>query len=173
MIKGTINCKRFNLTVSNVITIDVKKVLRIAFPSLWEVGRHCWFNRRNVLSSDDISFTLSIILIWCPFLWVYAPRPDSSYRPQILQKAYLQIRGLDDCRKNFGTKAPGGIVDHFICAYAPGKDACSVRNSSLDFSLIITCTQCTVDDLRPNSVIISSLYCTSYLHKHYVIEACH
>ena len=50
----------------------------------------------------------------------------SPYRPEALHKAYLQIKSLDDCRLNFGSSAPGGIKDHFICAHAPGKDACSV-----------------------------------------------
>jgi len=51
--------------------------------------------------------------------------PGSYYRPEVLHKATLQIKTLDECRRNFGSSAPGGIRDHFICAHAPGRDACS------------------------------------------------
>jgi len=51
--------------------------------------------------------------------------PGSYHRPEVLHKATLQIKSLDDCRRNFGNSAPGGIRDHFICAHAPGRDACS------------------------------------------------
>ena len=47
-------------------------------------------------------------------------------RPDVLQKTNLRIKSQEDCQRNFGSRAPGGIVDHMVCAYAPGKDACSV-----------------------------------------------
>lgn len=48
-------------------------------------------------------------------------------RSETLQKVSLQIKSQEDCKSNFGNRAPGGIVDHFICASAPGKDSCGVR----------------------------------------------
>jgi hypothetical protein len=48
-------------------------------------------------------------------------------RAETLQKVTLQIKSQEDCQKNFGSRAPGGIVDHFICATAPRKDSCAVN----------------------------------------------
>uniref|UniRef100_A0A0P5QYI9 Clip-domain serine protease n=1 Tax=Daphnia magna TaxID=35525 RepID=A0A0P5QYI9_9CRUS len=50
---------------------------------------------------------------------------DGGPRAETLQKVSLQIKSQQDCRQNFGTRAPGGIVDHFICATAPRKDSCA------------------------------------------------
>lgn len=49
---------------------------------------------------------------------------DGGPRATNLQKVVLTIKDQGDCRRNFGSKAPGGIVDHMLCAAAPGKDAC-------------------------------------------------
>lgn len=62
-----------------------------------------------------------------------------------LQKVTLQIKSLEECRKNLGSKAPGGVVDHYICAWAPSRDSCSVspincikkfKNFSMAFYLL-------------------------------------
>nr|CAH0107104.1 unnamed protein product [Daphnia galeata] len=50
---------------------------------------------------------------------------DGGPRAETLQKVSLQIKSQEDCRRNFGSRAPGGIVDHFICATAPSKDSCA------------------------------------------------
>ncbi|XP_046452577.1 chymotrypsin-1-like [Daphnia pulex] len=50
---------------------------------------------------------------------------DGGPRAETLQKVTLQIKSQEDCQKNFGSRAPGGIVDHFICATAPRKDSCA------------------------------------------------
>ena len=47
-----------------------------------------------------------------------------------LQKVILQIKSLDDCRQNLDSKAPGGVVDQYICAWAPNKDSCTVRKDN-------------------------------------------
>jgi len=47
-------------------------------------------------------------------------------RSETLQKVTLQIKSNEDCKDNFGPKAPGGIIDTFLCATAPEKDACGV-----------------------------------------------
>jgi hypothetical protein len=48
-------------------------------------------------------------------------------QPDVLQQVTVQIQSNAECTKNYGKDAPGGIVDHMICAAYPGKDSCSVR----------------------------------------------
>jgi hypothetical protein len=48
-------------------------------------------------------------------------------QPDVLQQVTVQIQSNAECKKNYGKDAPGGIVDHMICAAYPGKDSCSVR----------------------------------------------
>ncbi|XP_032786548.2 chymotrypsin-2 [Daphnia magna] len=43
----------------------------------------------------------------------------------VLQKVTLQLKSLDDCRKNLGVQSPGGVPDHYICAWAPTRDSCA------------------------------------------------
>ena len=31
-----------------------------------------------------------------------------------------------ECKKTYGNAAPGGIMDHMLCAGKQGKDSCSV-----------------------------------------------
>ena len=52
-------------------------------------------------------------------------------RAENLQKVSLTIKNQAECQKNFGAKAPGGIVDHMICAAAPGRDSCAVKHLPL------------------------------------------
>lgn len=58
------------------------------------------------------------------FDWIDSGGP----RADVLQKVTLEIKSQDDCKRSFGSKAPGGIVDHFICAAAPRKDSCAVNS---------------------------------------------
>lgn len=58
------------------------------------------------------------------FDWIDSGGP----RADVLQKVTLEIKSQDDCKRSFGSKAPGGIVDHFICAAAPKKDSCAVNS---------------------------------------------
>nr|CAH0104340.1 unnamed protein product [Daphnia galeata] len=43
----------------------------------------------------------------------------------VLQKVTLQLKSLDDCRRNLGVQSPGGVPDHYICAWAPNRDSCA------------------------------------------------
>ena len=47
-------------------------------------------------------------------------------QPAVLQQVTVKIQTNEKCKKNYGNDAPGGIVDHFLCAANPGKDSCSV-----------------------------------------------
>ena len=48
-------------------------------------------------------------------------------QPSVLQQVTVRVQTNDECKKNYGGDAPGGIVDHFLCAANPGRDSCSVR----------------------------------------------
>ena len=50
-------------------------------------------------------------------------------QPSVLQQVTVRIQTNDECKKNYGNDAPGGIVDHFLCAANPGRDSCSVSVS--------------------------------------------
>lgn len=46
----------------------------------------------------------------------------------MLQQVTVQVQSNDECKRRYGKDAPGGIVDHMLCAAYPGKDSCSVTN---------------------------------------------
>lgn len=50
---------------------------------------------------------------------------EGGRQPDVLQQVTVQIQSNAECKKNYGKDAPGGIVDHMICAAYPGKDSCS------------------------------------------------
>ncbi|EFX75607.1 hypothetical protein DAPPUDRAFT_107786 [Daphnia pulex] len=78
---------------------------------------------------------------------------EGGRQPDVLQQVTVQIQSNAECKKNYGKDAPGGIVDHMICAAYPGKDSCSeftvalhpswtgyirTRNSTCDFETLLT-----------------------------------
>jgi len=50
---------------------------------------------------------------------------EGGSQPSVLQQVTVRIQTNDECKKNYGNDAPGGIVDHFLCAANPGRDSCS------------------------------------------------
>lgn len=47
-------------------------------------------------------------------------------QPHVLQEVEITIWGNNECRAKYGPAAPGGIVEHMLCAGQAGKDSCSV-----------------------------------------------
>lgn len=47
-------------------------------------------------------------------------------QPSVLQEVSIPIWGNGDCRLKYGGAAPGGIVDHMLCAGKASMDSCSV-----------------------------------------------
>jgi V8-like Glu-specific endopeptidase len=41
-----------------------------------------------------------------------------------LMQVTVSVQPNDVCKKNYGSNAPGGIIDTMLCAAAPGKDSC-------------------------------------------------
>jgi secreted trypsin-like serine protease len=54
---------------------------------------------------------------------------ESGPQPSVLQEVSISIWTNSECRTKYGSAAPGGIVEHFICAGQAGKDSCSVSFS--------------------------------------------
>ncbi|XP_065344136.1 serine protease 27-like [Cloeon dipterum] len=50
---------------------------------------------------------------------------ESGPQPSVLQEVSIPVWTNSECRTKYGNAAPGGIVDHFICAGQAGKDSCS------------------------------------------------
>lgn len=47
-------------------------------------------------------------------------------QPSILQEVSIPIWTNNECRLKYGSAAPGGIVDHMLCAGKASMDSCSV-----------------------------------------------
>ncbi|XP_023945692.1 chymotrypsin-like protease CTRL-1 isoform X2 [Bicyclus anynana] len=50
---------------------------------------------------------------------------ESGPQPSILQEVSIPIWTNNECRLKYGSAAPGGIVDHMICAGKASMDSCS------------------------------------------------
>jgi hypothetical protein len=51
---------------------------------------------------------------------------ESGPQPAVLQEVSIPIWTNNECRSKYGNAAPGGIVEHFVCAGRAGRDSCSV-----------------------------------------------
>lgn len=47
-------------------------------------------------------------------------------QPAVLQKVNVPVWTNQECKFKYGAAAPGGIVDHFLCAGKAARDSCSV-----------------------------------------------
>jgi len=47
-------------------------------------------------------------------------------QPAVLQKVTVPVWTNQECKYKYGNAAPGGIVDHFLCAGKAARDSCSV-----------------------------------------------
>ncbi|KRT78395.1 Trypsin [Oryctes borbonicus] len=50
---------------------------------------------------------------------------ESGPQPSVLQEVNIPIWSNSECRAKYGHAAPGGIVDHMLCAGQANKDSCS------------------------------------------------
>lgn len=69
---------------------------------------------------------------------------EGGGQPNVLQQVTVQIMTNDKCKSMYGSDAPGGIVDHMLCAAYPNKDSCSVSETSkltFNCNLLLTCQQ--------------------------------
>jgi secreted trypsin-like serine protease len=50
---------------------------------------------------------------------------ESGPQPSILQEVNIPIWSNRDCKLKYGPAAPGGIVEHMLCAGQAARDSCS------------------------------------------------
>jgi len=50
---------------------------------------------------------------------------ENGPQPDILQEITVKIWDNKECKDTYGPAAPGGIMDHMLCAGQAGKDSCS------------------------------------------------
>ncbi|CAH0561955.1 unnamed protein product [Brassicogethes aeneus] len=50
---------------------------------------------------------------------------ESGPQPAVLQEVSIPIWSNSDCRQKYGHAAPGGIVEHMLCAGQASRDSCS------------------------------------------------
>lgn len=62
---------------------------------------------------------------------------ESGAQPSVLQEVNIPIWSNAECRAKYGNAAPGGIVEHMLCAGRANRDSCSVS-----YTIIIDHTQC-------------------------------
>lgn len=60
-------------------------------------------------------------------------------QPAILQEVIIPIWSNQDCMMKYGPAAPGGIVDHMLCAGRASRDSCSVSLTAKTSTLKIFC----------------------------------
>ena len=51
---------------------------------------------------------------------------EAGPQPDILREVTVKIWENSECKDTYGNAAPGGIMDHMLCAGQKGKDSCSV-----------------------------------------------
>jgi hypothetical protein len=57
--------------------------------------------------------------------------PAGGHQPDTLQEVNVLIWTNAACRSKYGPSAPGGIVEHFLCAGDNGHDSCSVSTTDM------------------------------------------
>ena len=73
---------------------------------------------------------------------------ENGPQPNILQEVTVRIWDNKVCKDTYGPAAPGGIMDHMLCAGQKGKDSCSVSTSSKYSMFYTTLRFCLVACLR-------------------------
>ena len=51
---------------------------------------------------------------------------ENGPQPNTLMEVTVKIWDNPTCKDTYGNAAPGGIMDHMLCAGQKGKDSCSV-----------------------------------------------
>lgn len=60
-----------------------------------------------------------------------------GHQPATLQEVNVLLWTNEACRSKYGPSAPGGIVEHFLCAGDNGHDSCSVSLQQICYSHLI------------------------------------
>lgn len=83
---------------------------------------HNWRAQRF---SHNISERVCRICTYLVFFFFSAGGPQ----PAVLQKVNVPVWTNEECKYKYGAAAPGGIVEHFLCAGQAARDSCSVSRT--------------------------------------------
>jgi len=70
-------------------------------------------------------------------IFVTHSNDTGGHQPDTLQEVNVLIWTNEACRSKYGPSAPGGIVEHFLCAGDNGHDSCSVSLLQICYSHLI------------------------------------
>lgn len=131
----TVRLGDHNIKINSEVRHIEKKVKRVV--------RHRGFDSRTLyndvalLTMDSpVTFTKSIRPICLPTgnaayvgqsatVIGWGSLREGGPQPAVLQKVSIPIWTNQECRSKYGNAAPGGIVEHFLCAGEAGRDSCS------------------------------------------------
>lgn len=72
-------------------------------------------------SGDNFAGSFATVIGW-------GSLRESGPQPATLQEVDIKIWQNSECRVKYGAAAPGGIVEHMLCAGQASRDSCSVSN---------------------------------------------
>ncbi|XP_072756072.1 uncharacterized protein [Anoplolepis gracilipes] len=131
----TVRLGDYNIKTNNEIRHIERRVKRVV--------RHRGFNSRTLYNdvalltlSEPVEFTEQIRPICLPSgsqlyqgktatVIGWGSLRESGPQPAILQEVSIPVWSNSECKLKYGTAAPGGIVDSFLCAGRAAKDSCS------------------------------------------------
>ncbi|KAJ8929620.1 hypothetical protein NQ314_017662 [Rhamnusium bicolor] len=65
---------------------------------------------------------------------------ESGPQPAVLQEVNIPIWNNRDCKLKYGPAAPGGIVEHMLCAGQANRDSCSALTAPLQCEIWLICS---------------------------------
>ncbi|XP_011631695.1 proclotting enzyme [Pogonomyrmex barbatus] len=131
----TVRLGDYNIKTNTEIRHIERRVKRVV--------RHRGFNSRTLYNdvalltlSEAVEFTEQIRPICLPSgSQLYSGKTatvigwgslrESGPQPAILQEVSVPVWSNNECKLKYGSAAPGGIVDSFLCAGRAAKDSCS------------------------------------------------
>lgn len=133
--KLSVNLGDHNIRQKNEVKHEERKVKRLV--------RHKGFDMRTLFNDVAILTMDKPVKFSSTIRSICLPRSKSLYEgktatvigwgslresgppPAVLQKVNIPVWSNSDCKARYGPAAPGGIVDHFMCAGRATKDSCT------------------------------------------------
>lgn len=76
---------------------------------------------------ERVRITPKIVIFWIKFDQILIEIPYAGGpQPSVLQEVSIPVWSNPECRLKYGAAAPGGIVEHMLCAGKASMDSCSV-----------------------------------------------
>lgn len=131
----TVRLGDYNIKTNNEVVHIEKRVRRVVRHKGFDV--RTLYNDVAVLTlSEPVQFTERVRPICLPAgsqlyhgkvatVIGWGSLRESGPQPAILQEVAIPVWTNSECKEKYGTAAPGGIVDSFLCAGRAAKDSCS------------------------------------------------